>query len=100
MLARELARPPASLVIDSLAYLEIPVASRIKPWLDLVIADRAYRPDPDDPQRDWVASVAAPAFRRLRALRGAGACRAFLSVGTGAGVDALAGIELLQHTAG
>jgi methylase of polypeptide subunit release factors len=96
VLAQDLARSPASLVIDSLAYLDIPAASRIKPRLDLVIADRAYRPDPDDPQRDWVASVAAPAFKQLRARRGAGACRAFLSVGTGAGVDALAGIELLE----
>ena len=41
-----------------------------------------------------MASVAAPAFKLLRARRGQQACRAFASIGTGSGVDALCAIEL------
>lgn len=83
------------LELDARAYFGVESVSRIKDRLGVAIAGRAYLPDTQDLQRDWVASVAAPAFKLLRARRGAKACRAFASIGTGSGVDALCAIELL-----
>jgi len=87
--------PPLRLTVESSAYLGIAASHAIRDRLDLVITDRAYLPSIDDPERDWVASVAAPAFKLLRQRRGAEACRAFCAIGTGAGLDALAAAELL-----
>lgn len=86
--------PAPVLEIDPLTYFGLRETRRIKDRLALTIADRAYQPDTRDLQRDWVASVAAPAFRLLRERRGAHACRAFASIGTGSGADALAAIEI------
>jgi hypothetical protein len=83
------------LEIDARAYYGIAGALRIKDRLGIEIADRAYLPDTADLQRDWISSVTAPAFKLLRARRGGEACRAFASVGTGSGADALAAVELL-----
>lgn len=86
---------PLSLAVDVSPYLDITQPERIKSRVDIAVADRAYVPQVDDLPRDWVASVAAPAFKILRARRGAAACKAFCALGTGSGMDALAGIELL-----
>lgn len=83
------------LELDPRAFFGIERATRIKDRLGIAIADRAYLPDTQDLQRDWVASVAAPAFKLLRSRRGAKGCHAFASIGTGSGVDALCAIELL-----
>jgi methylase of polypeptide subunit release factors len=84
-----------SLELDPRVYFGVSHAVRVKDRLRIAIADRAYLPDPEDLQRDWVATVAAPAFKLLRERRGRDACRAFASIGTGSGVDALCAIELL-----
>ncbi|CCG08624.1 hypothetical protein [Pararhodospirillum photometricum] len=68
---------------------------RVRAPLHLELAARAFLPALDDPRRDWVASIAVPAFRLLRARRGAEHCRSFCALGTGAGLDALAAIEIL-----
>ncbi|HEY0329641.1 MAG TPA: hypothetical protein VGC77_11135 [Rhodopseudomonas sp.] len=86
--------PELSLEIDPLSYFGLRETRRIKDRLVVTIADRAYLPDTTDLQRDWLSSVAAPAFRLLRDRRGEGACRAFASIGTGSGADALAAIEI------
>jgi len=86
---------PTALAVDSRTFFTIPQPTRIKDRLEIAITDRAYLPQVDDLQRDWVASVAAPAFKILRAQRGDAACRSFCAIGTGSGVDALAAIELL-----
>ena len=83
------------LELDPRIFFGIERATRIKDRLGIAITDRAYLPDTQDLQRDWVASVAAPAFKLLRARRGEQGCRAFASIGTGSGVDALCAIELL-----
>lgn len=86
---------PLTLSVDMGPYLDIPWPERIAPRAELSITDRAWIPQLEDRQRDWIVSVAAPAFKILRARRGAEACKAFCALGTGSGVDALAGIELL-----
>jgi hypothetical protein len=87
--------PSASLSLDIATYLDIAQPRHVLPRVDITVADRAWRPQLEDRQRDWVASVAAPALKLLRARRGDAACKAFCALGTGAGVDVLAGIELL-----
>ena len=84
------------LELDPCIFFGVENATRVKDRLGIAITDRAYLPDMQDLQRDWVASVAAPAFKLLRAKRGAEGCRAFASIGTGSGVDALCAIELLS----
>ncbi|WP_420135137.1 hypothetical protein [Rhodopseudomonas sp.] len=79
---------------DARHYLDTPGLSRIKDDIEIEVADRAYLPDLTDLKRDWVASVAAPAFRVLAAGR-ASRPHAFASIGTGSGIDALAAIEIL-----
>ena len=85
----------AALDIDTLAYLGIDAAHRVAPRWRIEAVERAVLPVLDDLQRDWLASIAVPAFKILRAQRGAAAVRSFLSIGTGTGVDALAAIEVL-----
>lgn len=86
---------PLNLSVDMAPYLDVPATERIAARAELAITDRAWIPQVEDRQRDWIVSVAAPAFKILRARRGAEACKAFCALGTGSGVDALAGIELL-----
>jgi len=88
--------PSPSLSLDFAPYLEVAEVRRVRPRVSIAVADRAWRPQIEDRQRDWVASVAAPALKILRARRGAEACKAFCALGTGAGVDALAAVELLD----
>lgn len=93
-----MAAPISSLptvTVDSAAFLGVAAPRRILPRLNIALSDRAYLPRVDDPEADWVASVAAPAFARLRATRGDAACRRFCALGTGSGMDALAAIEIL-----
>ena len=82
------------IAIDAARFLGLSQVGRIAGTLDIALAERAYPPAADDPEADWVASVAAPAFARLAARRGP--VRAFCALGTGAGVDALSGIEILR----
>ncbi len=84
----------SALRFDARRYLDAQHLSRVADEFAIELADRAYLPDLSDLKRDWVSSVAAPAFRVLAAERAA-ALRSFASIGTGSGVDALAAIELL-----
>jgi methylase of polypeptide subunit release factors len=87
-----------TVTIDSSHFLSLAVPAHITPVLTLDVTEHCFLPRPDDLQADWVASVAAPAFRLLRDERGASACRSFCSIGTGCGIDALAAVELLEST--
>lgn len=69
-------------------------AEHVKDVLEIHLSDRSYRPKEDDLLSDWVASVTAPAFHIL-AKEGFHA-RDFCTIGTGAGLDALAAIEILE----
>lgn len=90
-----IAFPSASLSLDIAAYLDIAQPRHVRRRVDITVADRAWRPQVEDRQRDWVGSIASPAFKLLSTRRGDDACKAFCALGTGAGLDALAGIELL-----
>lgn len=79
---------------DARRYLDTARLTRISDEIEIELADRAYLPDLTDLKRDWVASVAAPAFRVLARNRTA-PVHSFASIGTGSGVDALAAIEIL-----
>jgi len=76
-------------------YLSVPATLRVKPELDIEIAERTYPPNLADPKRDWVSSVAAPAFAILARQRAPETRRRFCTIGTGSGVDALAALEIL-----
>ncbi len=84
-----------SLIVDTARYLGQSTVRRVLTRQDISISDRAYLPRLDDLSTDWVATVAAPAFRLILAQRGADACRSFCSIGTGSGLDALAAVEIL-----
>ena len=75
-----------NLPVDTASFLGIAVPARIRPTLELCLSDHSYVPLVDDPLADWVASVAAPAFRALRRQsERADAFDAACSIGTGSG---------------
>ncbi len=84
-----------TLTVDTAAYLGSVPVRRIKDQLTLSLNEHCFPPRPDDLQADWVASIAAPAFRLVRERRGPQACGAFCSIGTGSGLDALVAAEIL-----
>ncbi|MDR0440263.1 MAG: hypothetical protein LBI59_04675, partial [Candidatus Accumulibacter sp.] len=85
--------------IDAAHYLATDAVRRVKPEWRIVVAERAFRPCPENPQADWLPTVVVPALKLIAEDRGS--VHAFASIGTGAGVDILAGIELLgAHVVG
>lgn len=67
---------------------------KIAATLDIHVSSHAYLPKTDDPSSDWVAYIAAPAFKLIRQQHGHDIA-SFCSIGTGSGLDVLAAIELL-----
>jgi len=87
---------PRLLTVRAKTYLALKDAPRrIKPRLAITLSRHAYLPRIDDLASDWVAHVAAPAFRLYRTRRGHSAVPSFCSIGTGSGLDVLAASELL-----
>lgn len=89
--------PALHLAVDSRRYLNLarPPESLL-PSLDILVDSRACLPDTEDLRKDWVASVAVPAFKLIRQYQGDQA--AFCALGTGVGLDALAAVETLGST--
>ncbi|MDY6330627.1 MAG: 50S ribosomal protein L11 methyltransferase [Fibrobacter sp.] len=84
-----------SIVVDVNKYLALNGATkRIKDYLSIEVADHAYLPKTEDIKSDWVAYIAAPAFKLIREKLDHD-IDSFVSIGTGSGIDVLAGIELL-----
>ena len=84
-----------SIIVDVKKYLDLEIApKRIKDFLSIEVADHAYLPKIKDISSDWVAYIAAPAFKLIREKAGHD-IEAFASIGTGSGIDVLTGIELL-----
>ena len=84
-----------SIVVDVNKYLALNGATkRIKDYLSIEVADHAYLPKTEDIKSDWVAYIAAPAFKLIREKLGHD-IESFVSIGTGSGIDVLTGIELL-----
>lgn len=84
-----------SIVVDVNKYLALNSAAKhIKDYLSIEVADHAYLPKTEDIKSDWVAYIAAPAFKLIREKLGHD-IDSFVSIGTGSGIDVLTGIELL-----
>jgi hypothetical protein len=80
--------------IDTAQYLALSHApTRLKPRLEIQVTEHAFLPSIDEILSDWVATIAVPAFKLVR--QRDGEQRAFCSIGTGVGLDALAAIETL-----
>ena len=84
-----------SILVDVKKYLALEEApNQVQDYLSVAVTDHAYLPKTEDITSDWVAYIAAPAFKLIREnLRHD--VEAFASIGTGSGIDVLTGIELL-----
>ena len=84
-----------SILVDVKKYLSLDSAPKhVQDYLSVAVTDHAYLPKTEDITSDWVAYIAAPAFKLIREnLRHD--VEAFASIGTGSGIDVLTGIELL-----
>lgn len=84
-----------SILVDVKKYLSLNSApKRVQDYLSVAVTDHAYLPKTEDITSDWVAYIAAPAFKLIRENLGHDV-EAFASIGTGSGIDVLTGIELL-----
>ncbi|HVJ06657.1 MAG TPA: hypothetical protein VM578_13365 [Candidatus Saccharimonadales bacterium] len=81
--------------VDTSTYLGIEKPERIREHLTINLSEHSFLPRIDDLQSDWVAHVAAPAFKAYRTQRDEHPVESFCSIGTGSGLDVLSAIELL-----
>ncbi|MDR3299432.1 MAG: hypothetical protein LBU43_05395 [Candidatus Accumulibacter sp.] len=84
------------LTIDVASYLGTKPIRYVKPEWRIIVADRASIPNPENPLADWLPTVVVPALKLI--VEDRGPVKSFASIGTGAGVDILAGIEILGAT--
>ncbi|MDR2429450.1 MAG: 50S ribosomal protein L11 methyltransferase, partial [Puniceicoccales bacterium] len=85
------------LTLDASAYLGLAHApATVRAQLNIALTRHTFLPEAADLLRDWVATVATPVFKLIRLREGTK--RAFCSIGTGAGLDAIAAIETLGAT--
>ena len=87
-----------SVLVNTAVYLAIEKPERIKEQLSIHLTDHSYRPKIDDLESDWVAHIAAPAFKLHRQQQGGAPIDSFCSIGTGSGLDVLTAIEILGAT--
>lgn len=84
-----------SILVDVKKYLALEESPKyVQDYLSVAVTDHAYLPKTEDITSDWVAYIAAPAFKLIRENLGHDV-EAFASIGTGSGIDVLTGIELL-----
>jgi hypothetical protein len=82
------------LTISSTHFFQLDQVDRIASSIELELSDHSYLPKGNDPRSDWVASVAVPAFKTLAQMEYF--APRFCTIGTGAGVDVLAAVEILR----
>jgi hypothetical protein len=85
----------ANIEVPTAAYLGLRKPARIKQRLSIALSSHSYSPRIDDLPSDWVAHVAAPAFKLFRRQRGGVSIGSFCSIGTGSGLDVLSAVEIL-----
>jgi len=85
----------ATIEVNARHYLDLRRTERIKEQLAISLSSHSYLPRMDDLQSDWVAHVAAPAFKLYRRQHGNVPVDSFCSIGTGSGLDVLSASELL-----
>ena len=89
-----------SILVDVKKYLALDGAPKhVQDYLSVAVTDHAYLPKTEDITSDWVAYIAAPAFKLIRENLGHDV-EAFASIGTGSGIDVLTGITLGSKTRG
>ena len=83
----------SSVSVDTKAFFGLSKIVRISPKADISLTDYSYLPKVMDRRSDWVASVTAPSFLALAQsdVSNPNVC----AIGTGAGLDTLAAIEIL-----
>jgi hypothetical protein len=84
-----------TITVPTETYLALRNPARINPRLSITLSSHSYYPRIDDLQSDWVAHVAAPAFKLYRRQNGDAPVGSFCSIGTGSGLDVLAAVEIL-----
>ena len=81
--------------VDTQKYFSLDTAARhVKNELGIEVESHAYLPYIDDIENDWLAFIAIPAFKLARKKEGSD-FSSFASIGTGSGLDVLAGGEIL-----
>lgn len=81
--------------VDPKILFGLSTLSHIKEELGIELTDQTYSPKVDDLRSDWVATVATPAFKKIRDDRYPNhPVKSFCSIGTGAALDVLAAIEI------
>lgn len=81
--------------VDTQKYFSLDTTSKnVKNELDIEVESHAYLPQIDDIENDWLAFIAIPAFKLARQKTGRD-FSSFASIGTGSGLDVLAGAEVL-----
>jgi methylase of polypeptide subunit release factors len=88
-------QPFATIDVPTEHYLAVGKPERIKQRLSIALSSHSYSPRIDDLQSDWVAHVAAPAFKLFRRQRKDAPIGSFCSIGTGSGLDVLSAVEIL-----
>ncbi|WP_420345474.1 hypothetical protein [Pelagibius sp.] len=88
----------ASVEVSAKTFLGLAQPSCLTDTLRLRLTDQCYLPKGQAPMQDWVARVACPAFLAYRHAHpeAAAVLKRFCTIGTGAGLDALAAAEVLK----
>lgn len=84
-----------SIKVDTKKYFDIDKTTLVKDEFNITVEDHAYLPHIDDIENDWLAFIAVPAFKLARTKHDGKAFSSFASIGTGPGLDVLAGAEIL-----
>ncbi|KAJ7106576.1 hypothetical protein C8R44DRAFT_638240, partial [Mycena epipterygia] len=79
--------------VDFEVFFLIGKPHKVSSHSTLKLTELTYLPKVDNPRRDWVASVAVPAFMAYSAQK---KVRSFATIGTGAGLDAIAAVEIFD----
>lgn len=85
-----------SIKVDTKKYFDIDKTTLVKDEFNITVEDHAYLPHIDDIENDWLAFIAVPAFKLARKKHDGKAFSSFASIGTGPGLDVLAGAEILE----
>ncbi|MDR2365802.1 MAG: hypothetical protein LBD68_08130 [Zoogloeaceae bacterium] len=81
--------------ISAAQYLQLAAPpEHLRARLAIEVTEHSFLPSVDEILGDWVATIAAPAFKLIRQKEGEKP--AFCSIGSGVGLDALAAIEILN----
>ncbi|KAJ7822255.1 hypothetical protein B0H14DRAFT_3470865 [Mycena olivaceomarginata] len=79
--------------VDFEHFFLIGKPQRIPSQFTIELTEHTYLPKVDNPRRDWVSSVAVPAFLAYHTQN---QVRPFATIGTGAGLDAIVAVDIFN----